>query len=215
MPTLLAVRGLAATTPAFKRAHLNMAERLDMNADYLAAVYSFETIGTFNPAERNKQSGAIGLIQFTTDAAAIVGTTQTALAEMTGVEQLVYVEKYLSPVKGGLHTLADHYMAVFSPRGIGKPDDFGLYFRDASTAKERRRYTLNAALDSNGNGIITVGEAVAPVARIVATAETLPRLDVPEEPLVSAPQAIGGGFFILLMFILGIRRFKKNVRLKT
>jgi hypothetical protein len=215
MASLLAVWGLADTSDAFKRELLAMSERLDMNADDLGAVMSFETGGTFRADILSAAgNGAVGLIQFTKDAEPLVGKTRAELGRMTPVQQLKYVEKYLAPAKGALRTSTDHYMAVFSPRGIGHGPDFGLYFEDAPTQKERDRYRLNKALDTNGDGTITVGEAAAPVLRIIAAAEQRPRLEV---PLVTTPEAVGGigGLVAVMLFILGIRKFKKNARLKT
>lgn len=208
----------ANTSNAFRYGVLQMADRLVMNADYLAAVMAFETGGTFDPAIENYAgSGAVGLIQFTKMRAELAGTTREALKRMTAVQQLEYVERALAPLKGRVHTLSDHYMAVFAPgKGIGVPGDTALY------SAPSRAYELNAALDANGDGVITVAEATGPVASIVAAADLRPRLVVTEpaaepapgaeRPLPPPPQHAGAtaGVVLALAFILGIRRWKQR-----
>lgn len=44
-------------------------------------------------------SGAIGLIQFMPSTAKGLGTSTSALKQMTAVDQLAYVEKYFAPYK--------------------------------------------------------------------------------------------------------------------
>src|SRR3546814_21044933 len=90
-----------------------MAARLGTKPEYLMAVMSFETGGSFSPAQANNAgSGATGLIQFMPNTAAGLGTSAAALAQMSPVEQLQYVEPYfmepagagndhLSPPQGG------------------------------------------------------------------------------------------------------------------
>ncbi len=219
MATLLAVRGLAETTPEFKRELVAMAARLRLNADYLAAVMSFESAGTFSPAIPNAAgSGAIGLIQFMPDTATRLGTSSAALAEMSATEQLRFVELYYKPAAGALKTIGDHYLGVFWPAGIGKRSDEGIIFADGShnvdTAKGRDQYAKNAALDRNRDGVITVDDATHHVAQIVKRAEAIPRLEVPDDVPTEAAGGIAG-IVALLLFILGIRKFKTHGRLKT
>src|SRR3546814_4426455 len=68
-----------------------MAARLGTKPEYLMAVMSFETGGSFSPAQANNAgSGATGLIQFMPNTAAGLGTSTAALAQMSSVEQLQY-----------------------------------------------------------------------------------------------------------------------------
>lgn len=142
--------GSRATTD-FKRKTVEVANRLGMNPDHLMAVMMFES--GLNPAISNKYSGATGLIQFMN--AAGVGTTKSALKKMSGVQQLDYVEKYLSPYKGKMKNMQDAYMAVFSPAFIGSSAGTGMY-KSGSLA-----YGQNKGLDINKDGVITVGEAAS------------------------------------------------------
>src|SRR3546814_20398544 len=73
-----------------------MAARLGTKPEYLMAVMSFETGGSFSPAQANNAgSGATGLIQFMPNTAAGLGTRTAAFAQMSSVEQLQYVAQYL------------------------------------------------------------------------------------------------------------------------
>ncbi len=167
---LVAVRGIEKTTPAFRRELFAMSDRIGLNPDYMAAVMSFETAGSFDPSQKNLGGGsAVGLIQFMPYTAKGLGTTRDALMAMSGVEQLAFVEKYMKRA-GRLRTLSDHYMAVFAPVGIGKSPDFPLY-RSPS-----RAYKQNKALDREKNGVISVGNATIPPAGILAAGMGRPRI---------------------------------------
>jgi hypothetical protein len=152
--TVYATRGLENTTPEFRRSLEEMAIRLEGDATAIAAVMSLETIGTYDPAIRNKLSGATGLIQFMpgkSGSAVRLGTTTDDLAKMTAEEQLVYVERYLEPFKGRYKRPIDAYLAVFAPSGVGKSDDFVLYSGGKAVSQ-------NKGFDLDKNGVITVGE---------------------------------------------------------
>lgn len=135
------------------------ADRLGMNANDLLNIINFETGGSFDPAQANAAgSGATGLIQFMPSTAESLGTTTEALAGMTRVEQMKYVEDYLRPYAGRLNNFGDAYMAVLYPAAIGKSDDYVLF--DGG-----RAYEQNAGLDIDGDGKVTRGEAVARAAQ--------------------------------------------------
>jgi hypothetical protein len=76
---------------------------------------------------------------------------------MSPVEQLRLVEKYLTPFRGRLESLADVYLAVFRGFIVGGGDATVIAPLDNSN-KEGRVYSLNRWLDSNGDGKITKGE---------------------------------------------------------
>ncbi len=185
MAELLAVWGIEQTDNAFRAETIRMAERLGAKPGYLAAVMSFETGGTFDPAEPNRAgSGAVGLIQFMPDTAFMLGTSSTKLAQMSAVEQLAWVEKYYrrwSP-RNRYQSVGDHYLAVFAPVGVGKPDSYPLPYKGNA-------YTQNKGLDTDSDGVITVGEATAPVTAIVRAAERLPPVQVAMSGAAAVPGA--------------------------
>ena len=153
-----------ASDQEFQSAVSATAERLGVSEADLMAVMSFETGGTFNPGIRNAAgSGATGLIQFMPATARGLGTTTEALARMSRVEQMQYVEKYLSNkgVRGG--NLSDLYMSVLFPAAVGKPDNFVLFGRGAMSGYTGVAYTQNRGLDKNGDGSVTKAEASAKV----------------------------------------------------
>ena len=136
-----------------------VSERLGVNPNDMLAIMSFETGGSFDPAQRNAAgSGATGLIQFMPSTAEGLGTTTEALANMTRAEQMRYVEQYFQPYAGRMNDISDMYMAVLWPAAVGQPDDYVLFSEgDGAT------YSQNAGLDTNGDGRITKAEAVAKV----------------------------------------------------
>ena len=126
--------------------------RLGINPNWLMIVMYFETAKSFQPYVKNPNSGAVGLIQFTTVAIQGWGVTLDQLAKMTAVQQLDYVEKYLTPYKGKMVDLYNTYLAVFAPAYIGRPDAQKVY------ASPSKSYTANKALDIGNKGYITVGD---------------------------------------------------------
>ena len=149
----------------FQQAVAGLSQRLGVSASDLFAVMDFETGGTFDPAIRNAAgSGATGLIQIMPSTAAGLGTTTEALASMSRIEQLEYVEKYLvrAGVKPG-HGISDLYMSVLFPAAVGKSDDFILFGSGAMSDYQGNAYTQNRGLDSNGDGSVTKAEATAKV----------------------------------------------------
>ena len=149
----------------FQQAVVGLSQRLGVSASDLYAIMDFETGGTFDPAIRNAAgSGATGLIQFMESTAIGLGTTTEALASMSRIEQLGYVEKYLvrAGVKPG-HGISDLYMSVLFPAAVGKGEDFILFGKGAMSEYQGNAYTQNRGLDSNGDGSITKAEAAAKV----------------------------------------------------
>ena len=76
---------------------------------------------------------------------------------MTAVEQLDYVNKYLSPFRGRMRSLSDVYMSILFPVAVGKPDSYVLF------AAPSRAYQQNAGLDVNRDDQVTKGEAASKV----------------------------------------------------
>ena len=149
-------------TTEFKNKVIEVAKRLNMDPKVLIAIMAFETGGSFSPSQKNAAgSGATGLIQFMPSTAKGLGTTTDALARMTAVQQLDYVEKYFAPYKGKLNTVADAYMAVLWPAAVGKSMDYVL-FKKGTTA-----YNQNKGLDTNKDGVITKAEASYKVRKYV------------------------------------------------
>lgn len=124
------------------------------HVNWLMACIAFETGRTFDPAQLNLAgSGATGLIQFMPRTAIGLGTTTEALAAMTAVEQLDYVESYFEPYKLRINTLPDMYLAILMPSYVSRPGG-SVMFTDGTTA-----YRQNAGLDANTDGHITKDEA--------------------------------------------------------
>ena len=162
---LVAVPGVENTSQAFKDKVVQIAERLGTNPNFLMAVMSFESGGTFSPAVPNKAgSGAVGLIQFMPATAKGLGTTTAALAKMSAEAQLDFVEKHFRPFQGRLSTIEDTYMAVLLPKAVGKGSDFVLFQRPSVA------FTQNRGLDIDDDGRITVFDASFKVRQLLTSA---------------------------------------------
>lgn len=128
-----------------------VAKNIGVNPNDLAAVISFETGGTFNPAAKNPKSSATGLIQFMSGSGGTkgqyYGMSRNKFASLSFDQQMNYVEKYFKDrgfKQGQNRNVGDVYGAV---TGYG-------YKRGSG------EYALNKVWDSNGNGIIEKGEMV-------------------------------------------------------
>lgn len=129
---------------------------------WLMACIGFESAGTFSPSIRNRAgSGATGLIQFMESTAEGLGTTTDALAAMTAVEQLTYVQMYFQPYANRIRSLADMYMAILMPKYIGRDGDEVLF--SGGTA-----YRQNSGLDANSDDKVTKDEAADRVRAVLA-----------------------------------------------
>ncbi|MDD5358572.1 MAG: transglycosylase SLT domain-containing protein [Candidatus Nanoarchaeia archaeon] len=108
-----------------------------------------------NPAAKNPYSGAIGLIQFMPDTASSLGTNLTDLANMSNVDQLDYVYKYLKGWTGKIKSYIDLYFSIFFPLAINKPLEWVFQAKNLSASLVAKQ---NPAFDLNGDGVLTVGE---------------------------------------------------------
>ena len=101
----------------------------------------------------NKSSGATGLIQFMPATARALGTSTSALKQMSAEQQLNYVEKYLQNCKkaagfksGDKLDAGSMYTLVFLP---------AFAKRNVLATKGDKYYRANAGLDVNKDGSIT------------------------------------------------------------
>lgn len=99
--------------------------------------------------------GAAGLIQFLPSTAKSLGTTTTALVNMSNVQQLDYVFKYLDNYRSKIYSFIDMYFAVFFPLAIGKPMDWVFKTANIAGSTIARQ---NPSFDLNKDGILTVKE---------------------------------------------------------
>jgi hypothetical protein len=150
----------AKVSAAFRNKVRAIASELGTDPNFLMAAMAFETGRSFSPSQRNQAgSGAVGLIQFMPRTAGGLGTSSAALEAMTAVDQLDFVQKYLAPFRGKLHSLSDLYMAILFPVAVPKPDDFVLFSMNINPVAFRQ----NEGLDGNGDGKITKLEAASKV----------------------------------------------------
>lgn len=148
----------AKVSPEFRAKVRAISGRLGCAPDDLMSCMAWESGRSFSPSKKNMAgSGATGLIQFMPATAKGLGTSTAALAAMTAVQQLDWVEKYFQPYKGKLATLADLYMAILWPAAVGKPMEYVLWHK----ATRPTTYRQNAGLDINHDGAITKAECAA------------------------------------------------------
>ncbi len=132
----------------------NICKKLGINPNWLMAIMDFETNGKFTASITNPL-GYTGLIQFGEAAASDLGTTTTALRNMTAVAQLDYVYKYLLRFKDKLNSYTNTYLTVLFPAAIGKGDDFVISSPDISASKFRN---ANKSFDKSNDGKVQIWE---------------------------------------------------------
>jgi len=181
------VAGNPNVTPQFIAEVEAMAQRLGTQPEYLMAVMSFESGGSFSPSVENPVSGATGLIQFMPPTARGLGTSVEALSQMTPTEQLAYVEKYFQQYKGELGTLEGVYTSVLS--GRARPDPNAVLFSQGTAA-----YSQNSGLDFNRDGRITSGEATSAVASRLYGGVSAVQQQLVDRGYGSGPQFVDGDF---------------------
>ena len=137
------------------------ANRLGLDPNHLAAVIDFETGGTFSSSVKNPGSSATGLIQFMKSTAKELGTSTKELSNMSEIEQMKYVEKYLAKRQretgNPLNSIEDLYMSVLNPASVNKSNDSVIW----SAGSEQ--YRVNRGLDLDKDGHITKYEASSKV----------------------------------------------------
>jgi Transglycosylase SLT domain. len=148
---------LIANYPGFLPELQQVAASLETRPEWLLNVMACES--SFVTSARNHLPGqtASGLLQFIRQTARSLGTSAVAVRRMNPVEQLRLIEKYFTPFKGHLNSLANVYLAVF--RGFivsGGPEAVVAPLN--SSFKERQAYSLNRGLDLNGDHRITKKE---------------------------------------------------------
>lgn len=161
----------AKVSPTFRERVRWLASDLDIGPapgkpapDWVMTWIAWESGRSFRADVKNMAgSGATGLIQFMPDTAIKLGTTVEKLAAMTPEDQLNFVWKYFEPYKGRIRSLADGYMAILWPAGVGKPESFVLW----DQASRPTTYRQNAGLDVNKDGVITKAEAAAKVSALL------------------------------------------------
>jgi len=134
-----------------------LAKTFNANPNWFMALFNSETGGTFKANIYNMGgSGAVGLIQFMPRTAQDLGTTTSYLASLSNVEQLDWVEKYIHKQlrnigRTEIKDYDDLYLLVFYPVAVGKPDTYTIPLYGIA-------YTLNAGIDINKDGVITVSD---------------------------------------------------------
>lgn len=108
-----------------------------------------------NPAAVNKYSNAVGLIQFMPDTAKSLGTTVQELVNMSNIQQLDFVYKYLRPFSGKIRSYIDLYFSIFFPIAMNKPIDWVFKATNLSASLIAQQ---NPVFDINKDGQITVAE---------------------------------------------------------
>lgn len=178
---------------------------LGYNANWLMAIMHSETGGTFSAKAKNPLSGATGLIQFMPTTAQWLGTSTSALYNMSRMAQLDYVYLYFKKWKdqGKVATgYTDLYMIVFYPYAVGRADSF-ILGSEVSDSMARRIADLNN-FDYNNDGYISVAEFKQFVYRQYIMKY------VPDNllHLLESPAGIFTGSSIGLLALLGIALYK-------
>tara|TARA_B100000609_G_scaffold193994_1_gene186012 strand:- start:2703 stop:6374 length:3672 start_codon:yes stop_codon:yes gene_type:complete len=151
--------GSVPNDPAFIKEVNRVAKKFGIDPTDLLGKIASES--GFNPAADNGTH--VGLIQFSTDSAALVGKTQSEIKKMSRADQMGLVEKYFDYWKLPYGAGAGHlYTVTFLPAFTNKPGNYVLAkkggFKDDFGYHPDSWYTSNAGLDMNNDGSITIDE---------------------------------------------------------
>lgn len=172
-----------------------IAKKLSVDPNWLMAVMAFES--RINPKAKNKNSTAVGLIQFVESTAESLGTSTAALLKMNNLQQLDYVYKYFKRYEKDLRSFGDCYLAVFWPGALNQPDSYKIGGSKVANS--------NAIFDLDKNGQITKGEVLAHVYDWVKqrTGYTFPEVVV-YAPISEAAKKKSRKAKVILLSALGI-----------
>lgn len=128
-----------------------IAQNLSIDVEWLYMVIYKESRG--NPKAINKITNATGLIQWMPSTAVRFDTTVESLYEMSVLEQLDYVEKYIKffQKKSNIDSYLDLYLCIFYPSAIGK--ELSHVISNGGNV-----YKANKGIDHKGNndGILSL-----------------------------------------------------------
>lgn len=157
----ISLNNKAKTTKTLSAEFLNRVKEIaqKLKCDYRDLLGVMNSESGLNPKARNKHSGAIGLIQFTDIAIKDLNQTygmnltKNKIANMSALEQLDLVEKYLTRTKSFRFNSseqlnsADLYAIVYRPAFAGK--------KVIATEADGKTYRLNRGLDLDKDGVIS------------------------------------------------------------
>lgn len=135
---------------AFKAKLVSICQALRINPNWMLFVMIKES--DLDPKSRNPRSSASGLIQFMDSTARDLGTSISAIRNMSGIEQLDYVYKYYKPYAGKMSCVEDVYLVTFMPGYFSSRND------DSKNMGGSRIAALNGVVDLDSDGQIKMGE---------------------------------------------------------
>lgn len=207
--TLPAVPGLDEMAPSFLRAFVDQIRPTGLDLDHVAALISHES--RFRPDARNAATRATGLIQFMPATAKTLGTSVDELARMSATAQLPFVVAYFKPF--GQLAPRDIVIAALGTGlcargGTGPSSCLGAPDETVVARMPETVYMQNAGLDTDKDGIITLGDVRGQIDAMLAAAARKPRLVVPADgggptPASRAPSKAGPGLGFVLLCGLG------------
>src|SRR6185369_11188919 len=168
--SVLGVRGIESLTGTDLYWLARVADAVGTDLDYLATVIGFETGHTFDPAVKNRFSGATALIQFLPSTAKGLGTTVAELAAMSFAEQLAFVQRYLANYSGQIHSLENLYLSIFFPAAIHMSDDAVIASEGSAV------YEQNKGFDSEQTGQIRRSDILRSIRAAYRSALDRPRV---------------------------------------
>jgi hypothetical protein len=149
---------LSKNSNKYGKAFLNKVKQIakNINCDYRDLLAIMNSESGINASQwckiKGEENKAVGLIQFRSSTAKMLGTTLTALSQMSPIEQLDYVEKYfkywinVKGLTGKKLSAGDVYALVYTPAYVNK---------EVLSSSGDNFYNKNKALDVNKDGKIT------------------------------------------------------------
>lgn len=135
---------------------IKVANNIGTNPCYLITLIKHES--NFHSTAINKNTKAVGLIQFMPATLRWLGYNYNDVLNMTIIEQLDIVEKYFIRFKH-LNNPYSLYLACFYPYAIGQQNNKGYIFgSERSMTYAYKIARVNKGFDLNKDGLITMNE---------------------------------------------------------
>jgi len=153
--------------PSFEKKVNKVSRKLSIPPEWLMAVMHSES--KFDASFTNpKGSGATGLIQWMPKTAKDFNVTVTKIRNMSHIEQMDFVYKYLDQQRKNhdveFQSLTDVYLAILYPKALSEDYCYTLY------AQPSTAYRMNIGLDQDKDGRVTVQDIDKYLKRKYATA---------------------------------------------
>ena len=129
----------------------SIAKHIDRPSEDIYKLFYLESSGNYK--SQNDSSGGYGYINMTKRTAKEYGTSLSKIKQMSSIEQLKLVDRYLTRELKGIKpkNFTHVYLSVLYPAAVNKPDSYRIF-------KTKKQYEWNKIFDKDKKGYICVAD---------------------------------------------------------